>query len=417
MTTAAIARPVGPAGRRLPRPAAFAFVAIAFAAFFLAAGAPTPLLPLYEREWGFAPSLVTVAFGVYAIGLLGSLLVFGRLSDHVGRRPLLIGALALELGAMVLFLVSPDIGWLIVARVVQGVATGAATSAFSAAIVELAPPARKGLGTILSSVAPAGGLGAGAVLAGAIAQFDHAAQATVWTALVVVMSAGTVLALFVPETSERRAGARRSLRPRVGVPSSVRSRFAVVVPAQFAAWMLSALFMGLMPAILGSVFGIRSPLASGATALLAPASAAVVSAVARGVEARRLAIAGAVAVIVGAGLVVVAIVTATLPLLWIGGVIGGAGFGATFSGTVRMLVPEVAAHERGGLFAAVYMVAYIAFGVPAIVAGLFIASAGVTNIAIVFGSVVAAAAGLGLAGQLRTAGRRAQGGQRIDLRM
>jgi MFS family permease len=125
---------------RLPPHVAFSATALTLSALYVAAGAPSPILSLLEQRWGFAPWVLTVAFAVYALGLLAALLVTGSLSDHVGRRPVLLGALALELIAMVMFAIAPNIGWVIAARSLQGVATGAATSAFTAAVVEQAPP-------------------------------------------------------------------------------------------------------------------------------------------------------------------------------------------------------------------------------------------------------------------------------------
>src|SRR4051794_25337364 len=109
---------------RIPRPIAFVAMSAALLSFFIAAGAPTPIFPLYERAWGFPPAMLTLAFGVYAVALIVALLVFGSLSDHVGRRPLLIAALVVELAAMAVFVLSPSIGWLIAGRVLQGLATG-----------------------------------------------------------------------------------------------------------------------------------------------------------------------------------------------------------------------------------------------------------------------------------------------------
>src|ERR1700728_5265796 len=139
----------------LPPAASFVAMTAAFAAFFMAAGAPTPLLPIYEANWPFPASMVTVAFGVYAIALLLTLLIVGSLSDHIGRRPLLIGALALELVSMVVFLVSPSISWIIAARIIQGVATAAGPRSFSAAILELAPDKRKHLAGVIARLGPA----------------------------------------------------------------------------------------------------------------------------------------------------------------------------------------------------------------------------------------------------------------------
>src|ERR1700710_388695 len=98
----------------LPPTAAFPGSALAFAALYLAAGAPTSLLVLFEKQWGFAAWVLTVAFAAYAIGLLASLLVVGSLSDHIGRRPVLIGSLVVELVAMLMFVFAGDITWVIV---------------------------------------------------------------------------------------------------------------------------------------------------------------------------------------------------------------------------------------------------------------------------------------------------------------
>jgi MFS family permease len=97
---------------------AFAGVTISFLGLFLAAGAPSPLFRLEQQEWGFPVWLLTIAFAIYAIALLAALLIAGSLSDYIGRRPVLIGALGIEAAAMLIFLFAPDIGWVIAARAV-----------------------------------------------------------------------------------------------------------------------------------------------------------------------------------------------------------------------------------------------------------------------------------------------------------
>jgi MFS family permease len=392
----------------LPPVAAFAAAAAALAAFFVAAGAPTPLLPIYEARWGFAPWLLTLAFGIYAIALLLTLLIVGSLSDHVGRRPVMVGALALEALSMVVFLIAPSIGWILTARVLQGIATGAATSSFSAAVVELAPERHKRLGAVIGSVAPFS-LGVGALFSGAVAQVSSAAAATVWTALVIVMAVATALLAFAPETTGRRPGAIGSLTPRIAVPRAVRGTFAVTVPAEVGAWMLSALFLGLLPTVLRTVFGLPSPLASGLVAFVALGTGGLTAGLAGRVPAQRMLPVGSVAVVASAALFVAGIAANALPLVWASALVGGIGLGATLSGTIRSLAPAASAAERAGLFAAIYLVAYIAFGVPVIVAGALLSAISVTTIAAVFGAAIAVAAGIGIAAQaaLLVHGRRA----------
>jgi MFS family permease len=389
----------------LPPAASFAAMAAAFAAFFIAAGAPTPLLPIYEARWNFPASMVTVAFGVYAIALLLTLLIIGSLSDHIGRRPLLIGALALELVSMVVFLVSPSIGWIIAARIIQGVATAAATSSFSAAILELAPDRRKHLAGVIAGLAPAAGIGVGALFSGVIAQFSSSAAAIVWSILAAVMLIALVFAIFTPETAARKAGAIASLRPQVSVPPAARSVFAVTLPSLIAAWLVSALFLGLMPTILRLKFGIDSPAVSGLAAFAEQGTGGAVALALSKMKPQRLVFAGGAAIVVGIALFIASIAATSLPLLWIGAIVGGAGLGGAFTGTIRSLVPLVGAPERAGLFSAVYLVSYITFGVPVILAGLFLSTIGITAIALIFGVVTFVAAAMGVVTQLATARR------------
>jgi MFS family permease len=355
--------------RTLSPTAAFAGVAAVFTAFFLAAGAPTPLLALRQQEWGFSAGTLTTAFAVYALALIVAVLLGGSLSDHVGRRPVLLAALVGELGAMAVFLAAPDIGWVVVARVVQGLATGLGTSAFSAAIVEHAPDHLKRLGTSFTGTAAAGGLGIGALLTGAAVQFTGDPNALVFGVLAGVMVVGFGLVLLTAETSTPRPGALRSLDPRISLPVQVRREFLGGIPVHLPGWMLGGFFMGLSPAVLRAGFGLDGGLVSGFTAFLGPFSAALATLAFGRVGARRTTLSGVGLVIAGAGLILLAVAASWLPLLWVGAAVGGAGFGASFAGHLRLLVPKVEPHQRAGVFAGVYTTAYLSFGVPAIVAG------------------------------------------------
>ena len=385
--------------------AAFVGVAIAYAGLYLAAGAPSPLFLQYQQAWGFPAGLLTIAFAAYALGLVVAILIAGSLSDFVGRRPVLIGGLVVEFGSMAMFLVAPNIGWLIGARVVQGIATGGVTSAFSASLLELAPGRAKKVAAIVAGAAPAAGLGLGALLAGLAVQFSTDASAVVFASLAGVMALGALVAIFSKETVTRQAGALRSLVPRIRIPSAAGGEFAALIPVLLGSWMLAALFIGLAPTIINNIFNIHSGAVEGATVFIEPGIAAVSGFVLGRFAPRTVALIGGVGVLLGTAIIVAGIGVESLPLLWIGGAIGGVGFGASFSGALRLLGPFAAAHQRAELFAAVFLVAYLSFGIPAIVLGQLVAPLGLLTTVIGFGIATFVAGGVGVAIELRMARR------------
>jgi len=369
-----------PAPRRLrptlPAGLALTGAALAFTSLYLAAGVLTPLLVVYKQQWEFPPSLLTLAFAVYAIGFLAAVLTLGSLSDHVGRSPVLIGALVIQLASNVLFLVAPDIGWVIAGRIVQGVASGAATAAFTAALVELAPPGKKRLGTILGSVGLTGGLGFGSLLAGLAIQLTPAANSIIFTVLIILTILGAVVVVLSPETMPRTPGALRSMIPRVAIPPAARKEFAAAAPVVAAVWMLAGLSGGLAPSMVRSVFHLDSGLLNGLAGFIAPAVSTVVGLSFARVGPRRAMTIGIWASIVGAVGIIGGVFAGSLTIMIIGQAVAGVGFGASFSAALRLVFPLAAAHERAGVVAGIYVVSYVAFGVPIVIEGQLVGPLG-----------------------------------------
>ena len=357
--------------RKLALPAGLALTgeAITFTSLYLAAGALTPLLVLYKEQWEFPSALLTLAFAVYAIGFLAALLTMGSLSDHIGRRPVLIGALIIQLASNVMFLVAPDIGWVIAGRIVQGVATGAATTAFTAALVEVAPSNRKKLGTILGSVGLTGGLGLGSLLAGLAIQLTTTANSIIFIILGISTILGVVVVALSPESVTRTPGALRSLIPRVAIPPATRREFVAAAPVIAAIWMLAGLSGGLAPSMVRSVFLLDSGLLNGFSGFVAPATSAVIGLAIARVEPRRAMTIGIYASIVGPIGIISGVFAGSLAIMIIGQAIAGVGFGASFTAALRLIFPLAPAHQRAGVVAGIYLVSYIAFGVPIVNAG------------------------------------------------
>jgi MFS family permease len=366
----ALAQP--PAARRrstLPAGLALTGAAITFTSLYVTAGALTPLLVVYKDQWTLAPSLLTLAFAVYAIGFLAALLTLGSLSDHVGRRPVLIGALIVQLASNLMFLVAPDIEWVIAARIVQGVAQGAATTAFTAALVELAAPNRKKLGTILGSIGLTGGLGVGSLLAGLAIQLTPTANSIVFIVLMAITTLGIVVIAFSPETVTRTTGALRSLVPRVTVPPPARREFLAAAPVIAAIWMLAGLSGGLAPSMVRTVFHLNSGVLNGLSGFIAPAASAVIGIGFARVDPRRAMTIGIYASIAGAVGIIGGVFAGSLGVMILGLAIAGVGFGASFTAALSLIVPLVGAHQRAGVVAGIYVVCYLAFGVPIVIAG------------------------------------------------
>ncbi|WP_433353174.1 MFS transporter [Micromonospora saelicesensis] len=394
--------------RTLPAGLALTGTALAFTSLYLAAGVLTPLLVLYRQQWNFAPSLLTLAFAVYAIGFLAAVLTLGSLSDHVGRRPVLIGALVIQLASNVLFLVAPDVSWVIAGRIVQGVASGAATAAFTAALVELAPPNKKRLGTVLGSVGLTGGLGAGSLLAGLAIQLTPRANSIVFAVLVVLTILGAVVIALSPETMPRTAGALRSMVPRVAIPPTARAEFAAAAPVVAAVWMLAGLSGGLAPSMVRSVFHLDSGLLNGVAGFIAPAVSAIVGLAFARIEARRAMIIGIYSSLAGALGIIGGVFAGSLAVMIIGQAVAGVGFGASFTAALRLIFPLAAAHQRAGVVGGIYVVSYVAFGLPIVIEGQLVGPLGEVPAVVCYTALTVLLTLISLAAQTRIT-RRTRG--------
>ena len=152
----------GPRRAARPRTAGFWLVAGVLCLLFVAAGAPTPLYGVYRAQLRFSATTLTAVFAIYALVLLLTLLVFGSVSDYLGRRRVILAALAVTAGAYAVFLAAHSVGLLFAARALQGIAVGAATGALGAALIDLQPES-SGLAPLITTAAPLLGLGAGAL--------------------------------------------------------------------------------------------------------------------------------------------------------------------------------------------------------------------------------------------------------------
>ena len=378
-------------GRSLPRSAAFWVVAGTTTALIAAAAAPSPLYPVYQAEFHFSALTLTAVFAAYVLALLLSLLTIGRLSDFLGRRPVLAVALLVEAGAMAVFLDAHGVAALFVARIVQGLATGAALGDLGAYLIDLQPANANGsrLGSLVNSAATPSGFGLGAALAGVLIQYAPHPTRLMFAILAVAFVALALITAVMPETVTRKPGSLAALRPQVSVPASARRPFLRAVPTTASTFMLAGLTFSIGGSLLTVVFGQTNHAIVGLVLGLFAGSGAVAAVVLRGQTPETMTRAGIIGLSVGAVLFALALATSSLPIFLVGAVIAGAAYGLGFLGPFRSLSPLAQPHERAALVSAFYVVAYLAFSIPALVAGLLITDMGLRSTSLGYDTIVA----------------------------
>jgi MFS family permease len=372
----------------LSQRSAYVLVAAVIALALMASGTPSPLYETYRELWGFSPAVLTLVYATYAFGVLASLLVAGSVSDAVGRRPVLLVSLGVLMGTTVLFMAAGSLAWLFVARGIQGVATGLALGAASAALLDLHPrrdPAGVGL---TNGVISAAGMGAGVLVSAALVQLAPAPRVLPYVALLVLFAIAFAAALRMPEPVSERT--RLSLTPqRPSVPRSIRPTFLLAALGVFSSWSIGGLFLSLGPQLSATLFHTSNHLVAGVGVFVLAASGAVSQLVLGRTPPWTGATFGSVALAVGLLMIVTAAGEDSTALFLAGGVVAGAGFGAAFLGALRTVSAVIPPAHRAEVMSAVYVVAYASLSLPAILAGILVTPLGLVTTFEIFGSVVA----------------------------
>jgi len=366
------------------------FVLAVGAAIAMTAGAsaPSPFYPVLQEQMGFSAATLTGIFAIYVVALLATLLAVGSVSDHLGRRSVVSVGFVVLAASMIGFWHADSVTELVLARIVQGVASGLLMPALSAMVVDFESPDRPGAAATLNTICPLIGMASGPLLAGALLDRTSSALGEVFGGLTAVYVLLAVVVWLVPETSARRDGLLRSLVPRVGVPATARRPFGQGTPALFAGWATGGFYLSLGAPLVSQELGGELHVQQGLVVTALAGAAAFSCFVARHQTSRRVTIGGTSALAIGTALTIVALVAGTYWGFVAASVVAGAGFGAAFLGIMRSITPAVAPHERGELFAAVYVVGYLAFSGPAVVAGTVSPHVGLAATTYVYAALV-----------------------------
>ena len=351
------------------RPVAFWLVAYLFAATMLGTTLPTPLYVIYQAQWHFSSGIVTVIFASYAAGVLVALLLAGRSSDQVGRRPVMLTALGFSAVSTVVFILAPSLGWLFVGRVLSGLSAGLVTGTATAALTETYGGSSSRRASTVATAANLGGLGLGPLIAGLLAQYGPNPTVLVFEVYLGILALAALGLTVVPETVT--GGQKLNLRfTGLGMPVVGRSEFIAAGVAAFAAFSLLGLFTALAPSFLGAVLHERSHAVSGVVVFAIFATAALTQLFLARFPSRPVIMSGLGLFLVALALIVAGLSEASMALFLVGTVIGGVAVGAAFIGSLSTANRLAPVQMRGRVVSTYFLFAYVGLTIPVIGVGI-----------------------------------------------
>ncbi|HLW03641.1 MAG TPA: MFS transporter [Ktedonobacterales bacterium] len=339
-----------------------------FAAGVLGTTLPTPLYVLWQEQYRFPAVMITILFAGYTVGLLTALLFFGRLSDHFGRRPTLLLAVGLACVSTLLFVLAQQVLWLLVGRLLSGLAAGLLTGTAAASLAELHPAGNTRQAGRLTTVTNLGAMGLGPLVAGLFAQFAPAPTRLVFVFYLLILAVTLLLVGVLPEPVEAPDRVF-DLRPRLGVASSAH---AVFWPAAVTALCLSTLldlFAALAPTFLRGILHEPNLALAGGVVCVLFSTAAVSLLLMHGLTSRRARLFGGILLLPGLALIEVGMVLSAFPSLLAGTVIAGVGAGLAYTGCLAA-INQVAPPERKAEMVSAYFVVASLSSLPVVGVGV-----------------------------------------------
>jgi MFS family permease len=330
---------------------------------------PTPLYGIYQGQWHFSAAIVTVTFAVYAAAVLVTLLLAGRSSDQAGRKSVLAAALASSAVSTVVFIVAPNVGVLIAARILSGLSAGLMTGTATATLTELVPAAASRRASLVATAANMAGLGLGPLIAGLFAQYAPQPTVLVFEVYLAVLAVAGLCLFLVPETVSPRR--RPPLRfAGLGIPERGRSEFIAAGVAAFAAFSLLGLFAALAPTFLGSVLHESSHAVQGGVVFLLLAVGTVTQVLLARFNSRLVVLAGLPLFLAALALIVAALSRADLALFLAGTVVGGVAVGSVFLGSLATANRLAPPGQRGQVISTFFVACYAGLIIPVVGVGV-----------------------------------------------
>lgn len=346
-----------------------AVAALALAAISAVPTAPSALYGTYEQVDGFPTVMVAIAFAIGIVGILTGMLVLGHLSDVVGRKRMLLIALGVQLAALVVFLVSPSLIVLLIARVLSGLGAGIAVPTATAYLLDLLDdhhdPKGPRRAAITATAANLGGFAAGPILCGLLAEYAPRPFSTTYIVLGVAILALVVPVLRLPETVEARPATGADLRPRFRLPAEDRRDILTAAFCAFSGFAVIGMFGSISAVILREVFSQSDRLAGAALVAGVFGAAAVTQVLFFSASPLLQPMLGLIGSVLGLAMVAAGVWAHSAPVFIVGAVLGGGGAGLLIRAGIG-----VVARKDADAVATFFLLAYSGFAVPVVLAGI-----------------------------------------------
>ncbi|MCU1583561.1 MAG: hypothetical protein JWM49_117 [Microbacteriaceae bacterium] len=354
-----------------------------------ASGSPAMVYPIYVAEWHLAPIAITSIFAVYPISLVVILIVFGSISDFIGRRATLLAGVGMMAVGILLFAIAPDVGWVFAGRALQGIGVGLAMSPASAAMVEFNPSGNSARASSINTAATALGLALATIVGGALVQFAPFPGHLSYWALFVITISVLVLVAFLPR-GVAGSSVNERWRPRgIRVPRGLGGVFVTSAIAITAGFAMGALLLSLGSEIAKQLLRTQNAFVAGTVISLSAVAIGVAAILARRLEPRTAIAIGGLATAVGMGFIVVSAVASSLPVFLVASIVSGTGYGLLFLGGLGLTNRFAPAHHRAQMLSAVYLVAYLAQGLVAVAVGLSATAVGLAPAVDIWAPIIA----------------------------
>jgi MFS family permease len=365
----------------------FGLVAYAFLVTMIGTTLPTPLYPLFEQRYSFGELMVTVIFAVYAFGVIAGLLLFGNLSDEIGRKPVLLTGLAFSAISAFLFVFAGSLAPIFVGRVVSGFSAGVFTGTATAMLVDLAPGGRRRMASLVAVVVTFGGLGLGTLLSGLLADYARSPLRLPFIVDLVLLVPAVLGLLVTPETVQRQA--LRLRLQRLSVPPEVRGVFIRGATAGFGAFAVAGVFSSVAPAFLGAILGRTSHALAGAIVFILFSASTVGQLLVSRLSDRRALILGCALLAGGVGLLALALWIESLAALIASASVVGLGQGFVTGAGLAAINQRAPIERRGETASSFFVVMYVGLSLPVIGVGVAANAWSLRGAGIAFSAAVA----------------------------